>query len=627
MKKQNLLLAFALMASSVAFAQTNLAEGKTASASTGNVALAVDGSLDGGSRWESAQVTKQQVDEKGNPVWVKAGEEDPWKDEEGNKLDAENGNKIPVMVADEEARNNQWWQVDLGESQEFDMIQIVWEGAYGKKFKIYASTDNEFSEEEVIYTENGLNPGAFPYTQTIKLDKAVSAQYVKFQGIERGTQWGYSFYEFRVMKDEARVLNSITLSAADNTSICKVGIPVNLTCAGKDQFNDAIATGDVTYTVTPAEAGSVVEGAYKPTTAGIATIVASVGEIKSEPITIIAYDGDKVTIDATTMVTGEGDTNDKGLWANAFDADPNSQWQLCGDGNHGANLAYNAGFTVDLQGNNNVTGIYVSFERASSKKYTITLLDENNAQVGEAISYADEVADEFLKHDEFYPVDSKNVRYVKFMSTEAHSVWGVGIYDFSIYAKTAETVSVNIDEYKYITFSNEKAVKFDENVTVYIASEGVDAEGNPVINLTKVEDGIVPPNTGVILYSATSGIYNATVTTTELTELPGSGLLVSNGEATGDNLYILGIDEESTSVSFYKLAPTTKVAKGKCYIALKSSNALKKVMIGGGDGTTGISNINAAEKADGVAYNLNGVRVNDNYKGIVIINGKKVIRK
>ena len=44
--------------------------------------------------------------------------------------------------------------------------------------------------------------------------------------------------------------------------------------------------------------------------------------------------------------------------------------------------------------------------------------------------------------------------------------------------------------------------------------------------------------------------------------------------------------------------------------------------------TTGISSINSNVKPqDGKIYNLNGQVVSDNYKGVVIINGKKYLKK
>ena len=42
---------------------------------------------------------------------------------------------------------------------------------------------------------------------------------------------------------------------------------------------------------------------------------------------------------------------------------------------------------------------------------------------------------------------------------------------------------------------------------------------------------------------------------------------------------------------------------------------------------TGIGNVVNAQRSTFNVYNLKGQRVDDNYKGIVIINGKKVLRK
>ena len=46
------------------------------------------------------------------------------------------------------------------------------------------------------------------------------------------------------------------------------------------------------------------------------------------------------------------------------------------------------------------------------------------------------------------------------------------------------------------------------------------------------------------------------------------------------------------------------------------------------DTATGIDHMQAAgENTDHAIYNLSGQRVSDSYKGVVIINGKKVLRK
>jgi len=43
--------------------------------------------------------------------------------------------------------------------------------------------------------------------------------------------------------------------------------------------------------------------------------------------------------------------------------------------------------------------------------------------------------------------------------------------------------------------------------------------------------------------------------------------------------------------------------------------------------TTGITTVKAAEKANSAIYNLAGQKVNESYKGVVIMNGKKMIQK
>ena len=42
---------------------------------------------------------------------------------------------------------------------------------------------------------------------------------------------------------------------------------------------------------------------------------------------------------------------------------------------------------------------------------------------------------------------------------------------------------------------------------------------------------------------------------------------------------------------------------------------------------TGINNVNAAKAENGVMYNLAGQKVNNGYKGVVIMNGKKMLNK
>ena len=72
-----------------------------------------------------------------------------------------------------------------------------------------------------------------------------------------------------------------------------------------------------------------------------------------------------------------------------------------------------------------------------------------------------------------------------------------------------------------------------------------------------------------------------------------------------------------------------QVATDKAYLQLAASAARSlSIAIGGGvDGTTGINAVEGTEADDAPMYNLQGVRVGRDYKGIVIKNGKKQVVK
>jgi len=118
-------------------------QGSSATASSGDAGLAIDGNQ--GTRWESA------------------------------------------------SNDDEWFLLDMGQSRTFNYFKINWEGAYAKKFQLLASADGE--TYTTIYNETNLDHANW---QKIYLETPVAARYIKYQGIERATQWGQSFYEFEV---------------------------------------------------------------------------------------------------------------------------------------------------------------------------------------------------------------------------------------------------------------------------------------------------------------------------------------------------------------------------------------------------------------------------------------------
>ena len=68
-------------------------------------------------------------------------------------------------------------------------------------------------------------------------------------------------------------------------------------------------------------------------------------------------------------------------------------------------------------------------------------------------------------------------------------------------------------------------------------------------------------------------------------------------------------------LTFTKVTTETKIPAGQGYLVMKNGSA------------TGIDNAKVRINLNGKVYNLSGQRVNDNYKGVVIKEGKKIVNK
>lgn len=94
-----------------------------------------------------------------------------------------------------EYRDDEWLCVDLGKSEVIGGVGMNWEDAYAKAYKIEVSDDNS-NWRQVYQTSNG-RVGA----QKISFPE-VSARYVRMHGIERGSGWGYSLFDFEVYQGD-----------------------------------------------------------------------------------------------------------------------------------------------------------------------------------------------------------------------------------------------------------------------------------------------------------------------------------------------------------------------------------------------------------------------------------------
>ena len=81
-------------------------------------------------------------------------------------------------------------KIDLGEVKHFNEIKIYWETAYGKDYYIDVSS-NGTDWNTIINQANGVGGAEKWIVNT-------DARYIRLTGTARGTEWGYSIYEFEV---------------------------------------------------------------------------------------------------------------------------------------------------------------------------------------------------------------------------------------------------------------------------------------------------------------------------------------------------------------------------------------------------------------------------------------------
>jgi beta-glucosidase-like glycosyl hydrolase len=84
-----------------------------------------------------------------------------------------------------------WIEVDLGSPQTICSVGLDWEAAYATAFEIQTSTDN------VNWTTDYSTTTATGGNETIPISD-VTARYIRMYGTARGTQFGYSLFDFNV---------------------------------------------------------------------------------------------------------------------------------------------------------------------------------------------------------------------------------------------------------------------------------------------------------------------------------------------------------------------------------------------------------------------------------------------
>ena len=155
--------------------------------------------------------------------------------------------------------------------------------------------------------------------------------------------------------------------------------------------------------------------------------------------------------------------------------------------------------------------------------------------------------------------------------------------------------------------------------------------GTQKVELTAIEDDVIPAGTGVVLKGTTDS-YTLTLTNNEAAPVEdnvftGTCLPISVTEAELENYYVLSTLEGVIGL-YWPMTGTTELAANKAFIEKPEAAGAAGYRFVFGDNTTvGIDGVTLGQPDNTPYYDLSGRRIAQPAKGIYIHNGKKVFIK
>ena len=256
-------------------------------------------------------------------------------------------------------------------------------------------------------------------------------------------------------------------------------------------------------------------------------------------------------------------------------------------------------------------------------------------------------------------IASNTTSYNQGSDSEGSTTWQVNLpsYNYEKIVITAEysysnvsnkyiwTISADAYITKTITAANEYATLGCSVPLEIVEANGVTAHpltANGSTGKITKGDAIteIPANKGALLENATGSdktirakvLASASAgPSNQLKAFTGSGKLTQPTPEENKTYYIL--TKKNDNVGFYKVNTTSGNSMGAntAYLEVDGIITLARDFFVLEGETTGIANLNVNDNAnfnaDAPMYNLAGQRVGKNYKGVVIVNGKKMILK
>ena len=386
-----------------------------------------------------------------------------------------------------------------------------------------------------------------------------------------------------------------------STSI-EVGATETLTAtvAPADATNKSVTWSSSNETIATVD-GGIVTGVA----AGTATITVTTEDgsfTATCTVTVVAAQAPIVTLPTARdgySVTSGGSAASSGSYSN----DP-----LKGETLYTLNK--NTSYTLTIPGTTNVSKIsIIGVTDDNNETSTVTITGANSQSANATFVVRKSENPTTL---DFIP-SSQTTTYTIAISNNKNVVAKIAIYGEEFVLTPKKTYTTLTSAYN-LDFTNVTGL------SAYIVKE--DGVSDKTVTLTQVNK--VPAGTGLVLKGTANAEYILTTYEGDGDDVSGNKML---GSATAETIPATGAAYILYDGEFHPWNGEGKIVAGKAYLNVSSGNA-KALSINFAD-TTGISNAEDSETSvrdNDKMYNLGGQLVGEGYKGIVIVNGKKVIK-
>ncbi len=204
--------------------------------------------------------------------------------------------------------DDEWLIVDLQSAYDIERMVLHWEAAYGSAYTLDASLDGY--SWVTLYEEQAGDGGL----DEVLLDTPFSARYVRMQGRARGTQYGYSLWEFEVYGLLSALQPPVvTLTEPFDGALVLVGEAITLEAEATDSDGEVV---QVAYFVNDELLDTVTQSPFTVTwsqqPAGTYTISAQATDndglvVNAQPLTLFIVESGEYTRLEAESATSEGE--------------------------------------------------------------------------------------------------------------------------------------------------------------------------------------------------------------------------------------------------------------------------------------------------------------------------------